>query len=163
MIEGGCASTDDDGLAYRLKAARVHGEDPDHKGVFITRGLNMKPLDICSAVGRVHLRKLDKYLRNRSTISTIYKEELGLGVGFQRTPLYVERHANMMFPVYVEKPMTVARHLAKNNIGTRLGWAPLKSTEGADYMYKHTICLPMFNTMTPTQAVYVASKVNEVI
>jgi len=163
MIEGGCASTDSDQLAYRLRAVRVHGEDPRQKGVFITRGLNLKPLDVCSAVGRVQLRKLDKYLRNRATIATVYKEELELEVGFQRIPLYVTRHANMMFPIYVEKPMRVAEHLKKHKIGTRLGWQPLQSTEGADFMYRHTICLPMFNTMTPTQAIYVARRVNEVL
>ncbi len=163
MIAGGCASTDDDGLAYRLRAARWQGEAPDKKGYFIMRGLNGAPLDVCSAVGRVQLRKLPRYLRNRATIADVYKEELKLGVGFQRTPLYVDTHANMMFPIYVDKPMTVARHLKKHRIGTRLGWTPLKSTEGADYMYKHTICLPMFNTMTPTQAIHVASRVNEVI
>ena len=133
------------------------------KGVFITRGLNLKPLDICSAVGRVQLKKLDKYLLNRAFIATVYKEELGLEVGFQRTPLYVDKHANMMFPIYVKNPMRVAEHLKKHRIGTRLGWVPLKRTEGADYMYKHTVCLPMFNTMTPTQAIYVARRVNEVL
>ena len=163
MITGGCASTDNDQLAHRLRAVRWQGEDPDRKGVFISRGFNGAPLDICSAVGRVQLRKLPEYLRQRHLIATVYHEELDKGVGFQDIPPYVKTHANMMFPIYVDKPMTVARHLKKHRIGHRLGWMPLKSTEGADYMYNHTICLPMFNTMTPTEALYVSRRVNEAL
>ena len=163
MIEGGCVSTDNPNLAYRLKAARCHGEDPDSKGVFISRGLNMKPLDLCSAVGRVQLKKLPQYLRNRYEIATMYRSELEDLVGFQTIPDYVKTHANMMFPIYVDKPRVLAQHLYKNGVGCRLGWEPLQNTVGAEYMYNHIICLPMYNTLTFSEALYVIDKVKEIV
>jgi len=161
MIEGGCVSTDNHSLAYRLKAVRCHGEDPEHKGVFITRGLNMKPLDICSAVGRVQLSKLPKYLRNRDRISSLYRSELDGLVGFQYIPDYVKKHANMMFPIYVKKPIELGEHLAKNHIGYRLGWKPFNDSLGAKFIYEHIICIPMYNTLTEDEALYVIDKIKE--
>jgi len=163
MIEGGCVSTDNPSLAYKVRAVRSHGEDPEHKGVFIGRGLNMKPLDLCSAVGRVQLKKLPQYLRNRYEIATMYRSELEGLVGFQTIPDYVKTHANMMFPIYVDKPHTLAQHLRKNGIGYRLGWEPLRNTVGAEYLYKHIVCLPMYNTLTFGEALYVIDKVKEIV
>ena len=161
MIEGGCASTDNPEYAYKLRAVRCHGENPDEKGVFITRGLNMKPLDICSAVGRVQLKKLKTYLSNRERIAELYREELDGVVGFQLIPDYVKQHANMMFPIFVKNPVKLATCLMRKGVGYRLGWKPLKHMLGADFVYRHVICIPMYNTLTPDEALYVTEVVKE--
>ena len=161
MIEGGCVSTNSDEYAYRLRAIRRHGESPDEKGVFIERGFNFKPLDICSAVGRVQLKKLKQYLDNRLGIAKIYRDELCGIVGFQDIPEYVSRHANMMFPIYTSEPRRLAEKLREQGIETRLGWKPLKLTPGAIAMSSKTLCIPIYNTMGIDEAVYVVDKIKE--
>lgn len=161
MIEGGVASTDDEYTAYLLKAIRCHGENPEVKGEFITRGLNLKPLDICSAVGSVQLNKIGTYIDNRNRVAKTYYDELTGIVGFQRIPDYVDIHSYMMFPVYVDNPVKLSDGLKKHGVDTRLGWKPLYDKAGARYMYEHVICLPMFNLMTVEEAEYVSDCVKK--
>lgn len=161
MIEGGCASTNNDVLAERLRAVRVHGENPNRKGEFVGRGFNFKPLDICSSVGRVQLKKLKKYLAVREAVAMMYREELDGYVGFQEIPDYVKQHSNMMFPIYVDNPMRLADMLRSRGIDTRLGWKPLADKPNAWWIYEHILCLPIYNTMKPNETMYVVDEVKK--
>jgi len=161
-IEGGCASTDDVMLADMLRAVRNQGLNPLKRWEPITRGFNFKPLDINAAVGRVQLRKLEKYLENRGRIASTYREELEGLVGFQRVEDYVAVHANTLFPVYVRDPEGLADWLSRRGVETRLGWVPMVNwCEDAWWLSTHTVFLPIYNTMTVEEALYVCDAVKE--
>ena len=160
-IEGGAVATDDELTYQRLQSVRKHGESLHQKGVFTNRGLNLKTTDINSAIGRVQLRKIQSYIDNRQTIADYYRESLEGVVGFQEVPDYVDRHANMMFPVYTFNPSNLSYRLKHHGVDTRLGWEPLGEGEGAQQVYDKLLCLPIFNTMTVEEAEYVCSKVKE--
>lgn len=161
MVEGGAVATDDPLRGEKLRCIRANGESRTEKGAFVTRGLNMKPSDIHSAIGREQLRKVDKYLDRRERVSRIYREYLQGLVEFQYVPDHVERHGNMMFPVFVDDPFKLSVKLRERGIDTRLGWKPLSGDQWARHVYERVICLPIYNTMLDSDAEYVASKVME--
>ena len=160
-IEGGCVATDNPSLYFNLKLVRCHGENPYRKGEFIRTGLNLKPNDITSAIGLEQLKKLPRYLDNRERIVKHYREELDGLVKFQEIPNYVKRHANMMFPIFIDNPHTLYNKLHDRGVDTRLGWIPLAPYENAQYIYEHVLCLPIFNTMTQEQAQTVSDEVKK--
>jgi len=160
-IEGGCISTDDPEEDYWLRCIRCHGEDPYEKGYYVRRGLNLKPTDIAAAVGLAQLERLPQFIWNRSRVAKVYREELGDIVEHQRVPGYVKTHPYMMYPVMVDDPGHVALYLKTNGVDTRLGWPPLKHFEGADAVSRRVLCLPIYNTMTEAECLYVVEKVRE--
>jgi len=160
-IEGGAVSTDNPDTEFKLRAIRKHGEHPEVKGVFIQRGLNLKPSDINSAIGSVQLDKLELFLWNRNRIAEIYKEEIGERVEYQEVPNYVKKHPYMMFPIFVDSPTRLHIHLKKHQIDTRLGWKPLKPLSNSTLFSKRVICLPIYNNMTEDEVIEVSRRVVE--
>jgi len=61
--EGGMVVTDDDDVAHRLRSFIDHGRSPD--GGYEQLGHNFRMTDICAAVGRVQLGKLDDFVAAR--------------------------------------------------------------------------------------------------
>lgn len=163
MIEGGAVAVTSREKGRILREIRNQGESLAEKGVFNGRGFNFKPSDIHSAVGRVQLRKVFKYIDQRERVTRVYKEVLGEKVSYQEIPDYVERHGNMMFPVFIDDPVKVSNMLKVDGVSTRVGWKPLISDAGAEYVYNHVLCLPLYNTMTVEEAEYVSFKLLEAI
>lgn len=160
-VEGGCVSTDDPDEAYALRCIRCHGEDPEVKGLYLRRGLNLKPTDIAAAVGLAQLERLPQAIWNRNRIARLYREELGDLVRYQRVPDYVETHPYMMFTVGVDNPVELALYLKTQGVDTRVGWEPLKWLPGATAISETVLALPIYNTMTEREALYVVEKVKE--
>jgi len=160
-IEGGVIATDDPDEAHLLQAIRCHGEDPNEKGSFITRGLNLKPTDINAAIGLTQLERLPQFIWNRNRIAELYKEELGSTVRYQQVPDYVKTHPYMMFPIMVDDPEMLRLYLKTQGIDTRLGWKPLSPRPGALELSRTVICLPIYNTMTEAEAMIVVDAVKE--
>jgi perosamine synthetase len=71
--EGGIITTDDDGLARRLRALRNHGQDPEAAGPdFVMPGFNYRLTDIQAALGLTQLRKLDRIVMARRELAARY-------------------------------------------------------------------------------------------
>jgi len=160
-IEGGAIATDDPEEAYLLQAIRCHGESPDEKGIFITRGLNLKPTDINAAIGLSQLERLPQFIWNRNRVAKIYREEICDAVKHQVIPDYVKTHPHMMYPVMVNDPETLRLYLRTQGIDTRLGWSPLAPYPEAVEVSRTVICLPIYNMMTEGETMYVVEAVNE--
>ena len=158
-IEGGCIATDDTEYAMRCALIRSHGENPEQKYDYVATGLNFRPTDLASAIGRVQLKKLPQYLDNRHRIATYYHEALEGKVMFQAVPDYVDVHANMMFPILVDEPDGLAAKLKEKGIETRRPWPPGYDLPGAQAIYTHVLALPIYNTMTLEEAEYVTEAV----
>lgn len=151
MVEGGVVTTNDDELANLIRQIR-------HRGY-----LNFQTTDIASAIGRVQLSKLPKFLENRKYISKIYREELEGLVNFQLVPDYVEVHSNMMFPIFVNNPKELSFKLKNRGIDTRLSWESFSQKRGVLEVRNRIICLPIFNDMTYEQTIYVINAIKEVL
>ena len=122
-IEGGCIIADDK-IAKICSMIRNHGMEKkyDHKYF----GLNFRITDVQSAIGRVQLKKINKYINRRNKIVEIYKDGLGEIVEYQHIPNYVSVHPNMIFGVLADKKKRdkIISYLNANGIDTRICWLP---------------------------------------
>ncbi len=158
-IEGGAIATNDEGLARAYRLIRNHGEDPDKKYSFLQAGLNLRTTDVNSAIGRVQLRKLPRYLKNRASIAAFYREELDGLVGFQEVPDYVKVHSNMFFPILVRDPDHMAAMMLHDGIDTRRPFPPAVPMPNATEIYRRILAIPIYNAMTVDEATPVVESV----
>lgn len=132
-------TTNDDGLADRVRKLRNHGasvsEEERHHGPrpyllpeFELLGFNYRMTDLQGAVGLVQLKKLDRFIDERADLAARYRKELA-GVTWLRLPEEPPqgRHAWQAFVAYVD-PDTAPRSrneimetLQQQGISTRPG------------------------------------------
>lgn len=85
--EGGMVTTNDDGIAEKIRSLRNHGasisEEERHHGPkpyilpgFNLMGYNYRMTDLQGAVGVVQIQKLDRFIEERNNWSNFYKSEL---------------------------------------------------------------------------------------
>ena len=139
--EGGMVSTDDDGLADRLRTFRTHGirrvepaEDPMHGGWHYeidSLGFNYRITDFQCALGSSQLERLDQFIYARNAIADRYHELLSELPGLTlpaRAPAG-DRHAYHLFVVRFEEGPPRRRlafdSLRADGIGTQLHYVPI--------------------------------------
>jgi dTDP-4-amino-4,6-dideoxygalactose transaminase len=178
MGDGGFMTTDDDSLAHKLGALRVHGsfERYYHKWI----GLNSRLDGFQGAVLRVKLPHLDEWTERRRTNAERYRElftDRGLteqvGLPFERENV---RHIYNQFVVRVpERRDELKVFLAENEIGTDVYYpvslhlqecfAYLGHREGefpeSEKASRETLALPIFPELEPEQQRYVVEKIAE--
>jgi CDP-6-deoxy-D-xylo-4-hexulose-3-dehydrase len=90
-MEGGVLVTDDDELNYLARVIRNHGWARDIQGApdpqspegffeayrFVMPGYNVRPLEICGAVGTTQLQKLDAMLDRRRANAAVFRQLFG--------------------------------------------------------------------------------------
>ncbi|UYN97866.1 MAG: DegT/DnrJ/EryC1/StrS family aminotransferase [Enhydrobacter sp.] len=88
--DGGAVTTDDDGLADRLRTLRNYGSRI--KYVNIERGVNSRLDELQAAFLRVKLGKLDEWNERRRALAACYDDKLaGIpGLGLPRVPQWAE-------------------------------------------------------------------------
>lgn len=72
--EGGAITTNDQGLAERLRSLRAHGRDGE--GLMRELGLNYRMSEIQAALGRSQLKRCDKMLAHRLNLVSKYNDRL---------------------------------------------------------------------------------------
>jgi dTDP-4-amino-4,6-dideoxygalactose transaminase len=80
--QAGMAVTDDDNLADAMAAVRVHGWSQRVGNVWHAAerlGLNLRTSELLSAIGRVHLRRLDGWTAARARVAARYSARLAAG------------------------------------------------------------------------------------
>ena len=178
MGDGGFMTTDDDGLAEKLFALRVHGskERYYHKWV----GLNSRLDGFQGAVLRVKLPHLDSWSDKRKANADLYGElftDAGLteqvSLPFERANV---RHIYNQYVVRVPGRRDELRSfLTENSIGTDIYYpVPLHLQECFEYVgYRlgdlpeseraaaETLALPIFPELKAEQQEYVVNKVAE--
>jgi dTDP-4-amino-4,6-dideoxygalactose transaminase len=178
MGDGGFMTTDDDRLAHKLSALRVHGsfERYYHKWV----GLNSRLDGFQGAVLRVKLPHLDAWSDRRKTNADHYRRlftDAGLTeqilLPFERPDV---RHIYNQFVVRVpEKRDELRKFLTENEIGTDVYYpvslhlqecfASLGYRAGdfpeSERASRETLALPIFPELKPEQQEYVVAKIAE--
>lgn len=178
MGDGGFMTTNDDELAHKLNALRVHGsfERYYHKWV----GLNSRLDGFQGAVLRVKLPHLDAWSNKRKANADYYRKlftDAGLteqiGLPFERENV---RHIYNQFVIRVpERRDELRQFLAENEIGTDiyypvslhlqecfkfLGYLKGDYPE-AEKAAQETLALPIFPELKPEQQEYVVEKISE--
>jgi dTDP-4-amino-4,6-dideoxygalactose transaminase len=180
MGDGGFMTTDDDDLAHRLFALRVHGsfEKYHHKWV----GLNSRLDGFQGAILRVKLPHLDAWTDKRKANADAYRElftDAGLTeqiiLPFERENV---RHIYNQFVIRVpERRDELKKFLAENEIGTDVYYpVSLHLQECFEYLgYKagdfpesekasrETLALPIYPELKLEQQKYVVEKIAEFV
>ena len=177
--EGGMITTSDVELADRMRMILNQGQDGRYNHVML--GYNYRMNDILAALGIVQLGRLEKIMKEKENIVAQYTDQLqGVeGVQLPYLPDYVDRHSWYMYAIKVDQEIrdSVAEHLKKNNVDTRLSFPPIHiqqffqdrfgyNSENLPASYKtwkRLINLPIWPGLTMHQIEYVSEKVVEAI
>lgn len=178
MGDGGIMTTNDDELAKKLKALRVHGSEEKYHHKWV--GLNSRLDGFQGALLRVKLQHLDSWSNKRKENADRYRK-LFFGEGlteyinlpFERDDV---RHIYNQFVIRVPgKRDELREFLAENEIGTDIYYPiPLHLQECFAYLgYKagdfpeaekasrETLAIPIYPELTTGQQEYVVQKIGE--
>ena len=169
--EGGIITTDDAGLARRLRALRNHGLDPDAPVAdFVMPGFNYRMTEFQAALGAAQMGKLDRILACRRQRSDIYNHLL------KDSSLQLPRVSDIACHVYQSYVVLLPEHLAdrremfiehlrEQGIETTIGTWNMPMTTYfrtrygyqtgdfpiADDVFLRSLTLPLFEFMTEEQ------------
>jgi dTDP-4-amino-4,6-dideoxygalactose transaminase len=171
--EAGLVTTNDAGLAERLRRLRVHGGATEYHHDEV--GFNSRLDTFQAAVLRVKLPHLDNWSGARRERAEVYTRLIGeAGLDGFVTPPFVAEGARHIFHQYVVRVAAARRdalleHLKANGVGTKVYYpvplhlqpcfADLGYKEGdfpeAERAARETLALPMFPELTRAQQEYV--------
>jgi dTDP-4-amino-4,6-dideoxygalactose transaminase len=119
--DGGILTTNDEGLARKLKALRVHGGLKKYYHEWV--GINSRLDSLQAAVLRVKFRYLDGWTESRQHHADRYRElitELHIPVIAPREAAYTSRHVYNQFTIRCTERDALQAHLKQNGIGTEI-------------------------------------------
>jgi len=187
--EGGMLTTSDGAIAARLRRLREHGMDISaadrHRSQqpviehYTEVGFNFRMTDIQAAIGLVQLRKLPEMVARRRTLARRYQQLLsGIpGLLLAADPPYGETNYQSFWMLLPEQSALgrddLLRLLADAGISARRGiMAAHLEPVYADYqaslpvterLTKHSLILPLFHQMMPSQQEQVVSVVTSAL
>jgi perosamine synthetase len=191
--EGGMVTTNDAGLAQRMRLFRNHGISTDHRqraaqGSYyyemVTLGYNYRITDIQCALGLSQLKKLPAFVCRRQEIATWYDEAFSAREGVAPVPVRRDRvSAYHLYPVQFHlEGIGLAREaifaaLRAENIGVNVHYLPVhlhpyyrrRFDTGpglcpvAEAAYEHLITLPLFPRMTNEDVTDVIAAVKKIL
>src|SRR5579884_656224 len=119
--DGGILTTNDDGLAERLCALRVHGTRKKYYHDWI--GVNSRLDTLQAAVLRVKLRHLDSWTAGRQRNADLYRQyirEMAIPVVAPAVKPYQSRHIYNQFVIVGERRDRLQAFLKEHGIGTEV-------------------------------------------
>lgn len=192
--EGGMITTNDDDLGHKLQVLRNHGastsEEERHNGPkpfilpdFNVLGYNYRMTDLQGAIGKVQLKKLDYFIKERNKWANYYKQELEK-IEWLVLPEFSHDffHGWQSFVVLVEErksPCTrneIMEKLQENGISTRPGTHAVhmlgyyrdkykflpKDFPGAQIANDKSISIPLHNQMVIEDFEYVVECIKNI-
>jgi dTDP-4-amino-4,6-dideoxygalactose transaminase len=179
--EGGIIATNDDDLAERCRIGRNYGHPGDYDCMFI--GINGRMSEIHAAIALRSLETLDEQISQRNELARVYREALASvpGLSFPQVregDLSTYKDFTMLVDAEsfgMDAP-SLAADLAAEGIETRRyyappvhamrayrrlvnGWVSLPHTDRAS---SQVITLPMWSSMTASQATGVAAAITRI-
>jgi len=173
MGDGGAVTTNNPGIADRLRVLRNYGSRIKYHNETI--GFNSRLDEVQAAILSARLLRLDKENSHRGKIAQIYNEGLA---GTQLVLPVVARHAEPVWHLYVVRTKDrdgLAAKLLEHKIGSMIhypipphlqpAYASLGLAEGSlpisETLHREVLSLPMGPTMTKSQAIRVIAAVRE--
>jgi len=155
--EGGAVSTDDDGLAERLRLVRNHGMIHGYDTRVL--GFNYRLPEISAAIASVQMDRLDGFLRARARNAQLLTESVSSAPGVEFTQNADDRtHVYYLYTLHLKKKRDeVVRALNAAGVGAAVYWkipvhrAPLyvklgygrKTLRQTEDAASHVISLPV--------------------
>lgn len=190
--EGGVVTTNDPGLAARLRRFRNHGITTDHRQretagswvyEMVDLGYNYRITDFQSALGRSQLRKLGNWLARRAAIADLYSDGFRSVPEIQPLARLADRvHAWHLYVVQLDLQRlkadrkTIFQALRAENVGINVHyipvpWHPYYRSLGyaaggwpvAEEAYERMLTLPLWPGMTDDDVRDVVTAVEKVI
>ncbi|WP_092641442.1 UDP-4-amino-4,6-dideoxy-N-acetyl-beta-L-altrosamine transaminase [Jannaschia faecimaris] len=170
--EGGCATTQDDELAYRMGLFRSHGitRDADRMTMDapggwyyeqLELGLNYRMTEMQAALGVSQMKRLDDFVARRNELARRYDDilsDLPLTRPAQNPDAYSSYH---LYPIQVENRARVFKALRDNGIGVNVHYIPVHlqpyyrnlgfrpgDFPQAESYYDHAISIPLYAGLT---------------
>jgi dTDP-4-amino-4,6-dideoxygalactose transaminase len=181
--EGGLITTDRDDLAWRLRALRNHGQDPNAAGPdFVMPGLNYRLTEFQAALGLAQVAKLDRIIAARRSRAVRY-DELLAGSTIQppkvapgSAPVYQSYVALLPQPDAAARASLIARLRAEGietTIGTwhmplttyyrtRYGYRP-GDFPVTDEVFARSLTLPLHEQLTDAEQRNVVDRLAEAL
>ena len=125
--------------------------------------------DIQAAMGLEQLKKIDKFISIRQNIHDIYNKEL-IGLEWLYTPKEIPKNKKSSYYMYhiqlkdSDDRDSLARYLKNKGVYTTFRYYPLHwvkyfkyegNLSNADYIAKHTLCLPLHQSLTESDYSYI--------
>ena len=175
--DGGMVVSDDEEMISRIRILRNQGSSDRDRYVNDVVGYNFRLNTINAAIGLLQLRDLDKWTEHRRRISKLYLEELSYLGNLIELPVGDSpgnKSAWHLFVIRLKKRDKLKEFLYSQGIETgihypipvhlqkpyRKGLATVPyNMDNTDKWAKEVLSLPIFNEITPDQALFVANKV----
>lgn len=169
--DGGCVTTDDDELAYKIRAIANYGSDYKYHHIF--KGVNSRLDEIQAAVLDVKLKYLDEDNQKRREIAKYYRENIkNPRVSIPEIEDELS-HVWHIFAVRADNRKKLQEYLTKNEIQTNIHYPvpPHKqdcykewrneSYPISEKIHKEVISLPMSPVMTESEIKRVVEVINK--
>lgn len=169
--DGGCVTTNDDELAYRIRAIANYGSDYKYHHIF--KGTNSRLDEIQAAVLDIKLKHLDKDNKRRSEIAKFYRENI-------KNPNIIlpqlkeeENHVWHIFAVRINDRDRLKKYLEGNGIETNIHYptAPHKqecykewhhlSFPISEMIHKEILSLPISPVLTNEEVTKIVKVIND--
>lgn len=175
--EGGMITTDDDGLALKLRKLRNQGmESRENKVIFTLPGLNNRMTEMQAAIGIVQMNKLGRMISRRQHLANLY-DELLRNVAWLKLPKILGDR-NHIYQAYV---IMLGKGIDRNNVISRLNELRVETTIGsysihqteyykikyafssdefpnARHAFEQSLALPLYPGLSDDDVRYVAKK-----
>jgi dTDP-4-amino-4,6-dideoxygalactose transaminase len=173
--EGGALTTNDDGVAERVRILRDHGQSRPHYHDFT--GYNYRMDGFQGAVLRVKLRYLDKWTARRQAIARRYRESLAAARVILPEDAPGNESVYHLFVAYLENRDATRTALEAKGVQTAIHYpVPIHLQKAYEWLghsrgsFPHTelaadkvLSLPLFPEMTAEQVEYAAATLAEVV
>jgi dTDP-4-amino-4,6-dideoxygalactose transaminase len=174
--EGGMITTNNKELAQRCRTYKTFGKIGTE---FVGVGTNYKISDILSAVGIAQLGKIEKIIKKRKEMATIYNELIDK-IDFieAQEPTPGSRHTYQSYTCYFTKPGLrdkIRKKLADENVETQIGTYALhcipffkkylkqRRLENSEFLYKNSISLPLHEELTYEDQEFVCNTIKKTL
>lgn len=169
--DGGCVTTNDDELAYRIRAIANYGSDYKYHHIF--KGTNSRLDEIQAAVLDIKLKHLDEDNKRRSEIAKFYRENI-------KNPNIIlpqlkeeANHVWHIFAVRINDRDRLKKYLEGNGIETNIHYptAPHKqecykelehlSFPVSEKIHKEILSLPISPVLTNEEVTKIVKVIND--
>jgi len=173
--EGGLVATGNDRLAWRLRALRNHGQDPDSETPdFVMPGYNYRMTEFQAALGTTQMRKLTGIVARRKEAAARYGSLLAgtavtaPAVGRGSAPVY-QSYVCLLAPQAALRRSEIIARLRAKGIETGIGTWHIPMTTyfrtrygyrtgdfpAADEVFARALALPLYGELTGAEQEFV--------